>query len=107
MASVSNSYIYPQSSPYYDTNIVDNKFLDVMEYREIPQNPDDIYYEVPQVYQYRPDLLAYDLYGDSKLWWVFAARNPNKLGPDPYFNLVAGIGIYIPNQITLQVVLGI
>lgn len=107
MSSVSNNYNYPQSSPYYDTNTVDNKFLDVLEYREIPQNTDDIYYEVPQVYQYRPDLLAYDLYGDPKLWWVFAARNPNKLGPDPYFNLVAGIGIYIPNIITLQVVLGI
>ena len=107
MASVSNNYNYPQSSPYYDTNVVDNKFLDVLEYREIPQHPDDLYYEVPQVYQYRRDLLAYDLYGDPKLWWVFAARNPNKLGPDPYFNLVAGIGIYIPNIITLQVVLGI
>jgi len=106
MAGVSNNWNYPQSSPYYDTNIVDDKFLDFLEYREIPQTPDDIYYELPQVYQYRPDLLAYDLYGDPRLWWVFAARNPNKLGPDPYFNFVAGIGIYIPNIVTLQVVLG-
>lgn len=106
MAGVSNNWNYPQSSPYYDTNIVDDKFLDFLEYREIPQTPDDIYYELPQVYQYRPDLLAYDLYGDPRLWWVFAARNPNKLGPDPYFNFVGGIGIYIPNIVTLQVVLG-
>jgi hypothetical protein len=106
MAGVSNNWNYPQSSPYYDTNIVDDKFLDFLEYREIPQTPDDIYYELPQVYQYRPDLLAYDLYGDPRLWWVFAARNPNKLGPDPYFNFVTGIGIYIPNIVTLQVVLG-
>lgn len=106
MAGVSNNWNYPQSSPYYDTNIVDDKFLDFLEYREIPQNPDDIYYELPEVYQYRPDLLAYDLYGDPRLWWVFSARNPNKLGPDPYFNFVTGIGIYIPNIVTLQVVLG-
>lgn len=107
MASVSNNWTYPQSSPYYDTNVVDGKFLDVLEYREIPASASDVYYEVPQVYQYRPDLLAYDLYGDPKLWWVFAARNPNKLGPDPYFNLVGGIGIYIPNLVTLQAALGI
>jgi hypothetical protein len=106
MAGVSNNWNYPQSSPYYDTNIVDDKFLDFLEYREIPQTPDDIYYELPEVYQYRPDLLAYDLYGDPRLWWVFAARNPNKLGPDPYFNFVTGIGIYIPNIVTLQVALG-
>lgn len=107
MAGVSNTNIYPQSSPYYDTNIVENKFLDFLEYREIPQNPSDVYYQVPLVYQYRPDLLAYDLYGDPALWWVFSARNPNKLGPDPYFNLVAGIEIYVPNYTTLQLALGI
>ena len=107
MTGVSNSYVYPQSSPYYDTNVVENKFLDVLEYREIPLNPNDVYYQLPLVYQYRPDLLAYDLYGNPSLWWVFAARNPNLLGPDPYFNFVAGIEIYIPTITTLQVVLGI
>ena len=107
MAGVSNSYVYPQSSPYYDTNVVEHKFLDVLAYREIPLNPNDVYYQLPLVYQYRPDLLAYDLYGNPSLWWVFAARNPNLLGPDPYFNFVAGIEIYIPNITTLQVVLGI
>lgn len=107
MVGVSNVNTYPQTSPYYDTNVVENKFLDFLEYREIPMNPNDVYYEVPLVYQHRPDLLAYDLYGDPNLWWVFAARNPNKLGPDPYFNLVAGIGIYVPNLVTLQLALGI
>jgi Base plate wedge protein 53 len=107
MSGFSNTQDYPQSSPYYDTNVVNNKFLDFLEYREIPINSNDVYYEVPLVYQYRPDLLAYDLYGDPALYWVFAARNPNKLGPDPYFNLVAGVGIYIPTLITLQLALGI
>lgn len=69
--------------------------------RPIPPTPNDTWYIVPAVYEYRPDLLAYDLYNDSKLWWVFAARNPNKLGPDPYFNFKAGIGIYLPQQETL------
>jgi hypothetical protein len=52
-------------------------------------------------------MLANDLYSDSRLWWVFAARNPNVLGPDPYFNFVSGISIYIPKLDTLKQVLGI
>lgn len=102
--------LYPSTSPYYLTDIfTQNKinYLEIMKYRPIPRIASDVLYTVPYVYQYRPDLLAYDLYGDAKLWWVFAARNPNTLGEDPYFNLVAGVKIYIPKQETLSRVLGI
>lgn len=104
---MANQTIYPATSPYYDTNIVDNKFLDFMTGRVIPQYPSDIYLTLNDTYQYRPDLLAYDLYNDARLWWVFAARNPNTLGPDPYFNFKSGIGIYIPTKDTLVEYLGI
>jgi alpha-L-fucosidase len=104
---MSTNSIYPATSPYNTTDIVDTKYLDVMNYRPIPRKPSDVYYTIPAVYQYRPDLLAFDLYGDSKLWWVFAERNPNRLGKDPYFDFVAGLGIYIPTQDTLKQVLGI
>lgn len=99
--------IYPASSPYYLTDIVNNKFLDFMVDRPFPMNPDDVYYVLPAVYEYRPDLLAHDLYSDGRLWWVFAARNPNKLGPDPYFNFTAGTGIYIPKLSVLKAYLNI
>lgn len=102
--------LYPATSPYYLTNIVKDKklnYLDILDYRNIPKLTSDVLYTVPGVYQYRPDLLAYDMYGDAKLWWVFAARNPNTLGKDPYFDLVAGIKIYIPKQDTLSKILGI
>lgn len=99
--------IYPRSSPYYNTSVVSNKFLDVLTYRPIPFDPMDVLMTVTPVYEYRPDLLAYDLYSDAKLWWVFAARNPNLLGPDPYFNMLSGLQIYVPTQSTLQRVLGI
>jgi hypothetical protein len=102
----SNQTIYGRSSPYFTTPIIKNKFLDVMQNRAIPYNPTDVLMTITQVYEYRPDLLAFDLYNNSKLWWVFAARNPNLLGPDPYFNFKAGLGIYIPTQDTLQRVLG-
>jgi alpha-L-fucosidase len=97
--------LYPTTSPYNTTGIVNAKFLDVMVNRPIPLNPSDIYYQIPQLYEYRPDLLAYDLYGDSRLWWVFAQRNPNRL-KDPYFDFKAGLGIYIPKLDTLAQVLG-
>lgn len=98
--------LYPATSPYSTTGIVNNKFLDVMVNRTIPMNPSDIYWEITTVYEYRPDLLAYDLYADSRLWWVFAQRNPNRL-KDPYFDFVTGTGIYIPKLDLLRQVLGI
>lgn len=104
---MANQNLYPATSPYFNTNVVENKFLDVMNYTPIPMNPSDVYYTILPVYEYRPDLLAYDLYNDANLWWVFASRNPNVLGPDPYFNFKAGTSIYIPTLDVLSVVLGI
>lgn len=103
---MANNSLYPATSPYYNTDVVNGKFLDVMNYRPIPMLGSDIYYEIKPVYEYRPDLLAYDLYGNSKLWWVFAERNPNRL-KDPYFDFVTGLGIYIPKAETLNQVLGL
>jgi hypothetical protein len=53
----------------------------------------------------RPDLLAYDLYSDSRLWWVFAQRNSNRI-KDPVFDFVAGTVIYIPQLPNLRSALG-
>ena len=103
----SNQNVYPATSPYFNTNIINDTYLSVLNYTPIPMNPSDVYYTLTSVYEYRPDMLAYDLYGDANLWWVFASRNPNRLGPDPYFNFTAGLGIYIPTIDTLRVVLGI
>lgn len=99
--------IYPATSPYYDTGVVNAKFLDFMVNRPIPRQPSDVYFTIPLVYQYRPDLLAFDLYNDPRLYWVFAARNPNALGYDPYFDFKAGIQIYVPKLDTLKQVLGL
>lgn len=98
--------IYPATSPYYTSSIVDGKFLDVMINRPIPPNISDVYWSIAPVYEYRPDLLAFDLYNDPRLWWVFAQRNPNRL-KDPYFDFTTGKKIYIPKIQTLKSVLGI
>jgi hypothetical protein len=97
---------YTQSSPYYNTQIVSDEYLDIMENRPISTDMGDQYWEITATYHQRPDMLAYDLYNDSKLWWVFAQRNPNTL-KDPMFDFTAGTKIFIPQITTLQQNLGI
>jgi hypothetical protein len=98
--------LYPPTSPYYSTTIFNSKFLDVMVNRPIPMDPSDVYYTLLPVYEFRPDLFAYDMYNDSRLWWVFAQRNPNRL-KDPIFDFTTGTSIYVPKLATLKAVLGI
>lgn len=97
---------YPATSPYFSTEIVNGQYLDVMINRPIPGGPTDVYWQINTTYNLRPDLLANDLYGDSRLWWVFAQRNPNTL-KDPLFDFITGVWIYIPKQDTLKGALGI
>lgn len=97
---------YTQDSPYYNTSIFNDEFLDIMVNRPISSDMGDQYWEISPTYHLRPDLLAYDLYSDSKLWWVFAQRNPNTL-KDPVFDFVEGTKIFIPQITTLQQDLGI
>jgi hypothetical protein len=97
--------IYNKTSPYSVTEIV-NGYLDVLNFRDIPSERDDILFEVTSTYNNRPDLLAYDLYQDEKLWWVFSVRNKSII-KDPIFDLQAGRKIYLPKLSTLKRVLGI
>lgn len=96
---------YSKLSPYFNTDVF-GFFLDVAQIREIPHDPSDVTYQIDAVYQYRPQLLANDLYGSPSLWWVFSVRNPNVL-QDPIFDFVAGNIIYIPKKTTLISTLGI
>lgn len=95
---------YNKTSPYFDTNYV-QFYLDVMSDRSFPKEVDDTFFEITQTYQYRPDLLAYDLYQQSGLWWVFYQRNPNTLTSPPW-DFEAGRTIYLPKLATLQTILG-
>jgi hypothetical protein len=95
---------YTSTSPYFTTGY-SQFFLDVMVDRPIPKEPDDLQFKINTTYQYRPDLLAFDLYQTSKLWWVFYQRNPNTLIAPP-FDFVSGTVIYLPKITTLRSVLG-
>ena len=95
---------YNKYSPYYTTPTF-GPFLDLLNFRSIPKNSLDIEYKIDAVYRNRPDMLAADLYGNSALWWVFSARNPDIL-KDPVFDFYPGRIIYIPSKETLTAALG-
>jgi hypothetical protein len=97
---------YTGSSPWAATSIENEQYLDVLNIRPIPATADDVLYTVAVQYTHRPDLLAYDLYGSSKLWWVFSQRNMDVL-KDPIYDLVAGVKIYLPQGPKLRTALGI
>ena len=95
---------YSSTSPYYATGY-SQFYLDVMVDRPIPRLSDDLSFVINQTYQYRPDLLAYDLYQTPTLWWVFYQRNPNTLTAPP-LDFSAGKRIFLPKLSTLQETLG-
>lgn len=96
---------YNQYSPYYNTERF-GKFLDILNARPISRSSQDVLFKINKFYEFRPDLLANDMYGKSSLWWVFAMRNPNVI-QDPIFDFSIGKKIYIPDSKTLFTSLGI
>jgi hypothetical protein len=97
--------VYDSTSPYYTTGY-SQFFLDTMTNRPVPALSSDQLWTINLTYQYRPDLLAYDLYSNSQLWWVFYQRNPNTLTRPP-LDFAVGTQIYLPDMSTLQTALGI
>lgn len=95
---------YSATSPYFTTGY-SQYYLDVMVNRPIPKETDDLLMKINTVYEYRPDLLAYDLYETPALWWVFYQRNPNTLTAPP-LDFKAGVQIYLPKITTLRTALG-
>ena len=96
---------YQSDSPYANTRQY-SYYLDVLTPRRIPRRRDDVLHTLTLVHQYRPDLLAFDLYGNSNLWWVFQSRNPNAF-QDAIWDFRAGTKFYIPKKDTIEIALGI
>lgn len=86
-------------SPYGKTPVLTNYFpyLDVWVPPTITVSDNDEVYTIESKYNERPDLLAYDLYGSSKVWWIFMYRNPDVL-IDGVSDFLAGKEIFIPNK---------
>jgi hypothetical protein len=96
---------YNNTSPYLNTD-QSKGYLDVMTWRTVPFEGDDVLFTVTASYTHRPDLLAYDLYQNAGLWWVFAQRNPAVL-KDPVYDLEPGVQIYLPKLSAMRQTMGI
>lgn len=96
---------YRSSSPYFKTK-QNNLYLELLEIRPVPSEKDDFLYALENQYRHRPDLLAYDLYGNPKLWWVIVQRNMNVI-KDPIYDFEPGVRIYIPKKSNLERFLGV
>ena len=82
---------YSSTSPYFATDQNDIN-LEILNPRTITAELDDQSYTIERTYAYRPALLAYDLYGSPRLWWVFAQRNPDEI-EDPIYDFKPGVTI--------------
>lgn len=96
---------YSNNSPYSQT-LENNLYLELLTIRPVPAEADDYRYIIENQYRNRPDLLAFDLYGDAALWWVFVQRNMSVLR-DPIYDFEPGTVIYLPKKSNLQKFLGI
>jgi len=94
-----------RNSPWAKTKLVDDLYLDILSIRSVPAEDDDVLYTIPNHYIHRPDLLAYDLYGDKNLWWVFAQRNMDII-QDPVYDIEPGVQIRLPKGSNLKKFLG-
>lgn len=94
---------YGRVSPYANTP-QDPNFLSYYVHRTIQPDPSDQEIEIETKYDLRPDLMAHDMYGESRLYWVFTARNLNVL-EDPIFDFRTGVRIFVPRKDVLNRVL--
>ena len=96
---------YTSDSPWFDTPNRNGRFLDKLSIRPVPASNDDVTYIIQSQYHLRPDLLAFDIYDNEKLWWVFAQRNMNVI-KDPVYDFQSGVEIYLPRRSSLFRLLG-
>ncbi len=79
-----------------NTQVLDGVFLDINKLPNIAVTLSDESYAIDPAYDQRPDLLAHALYNNSRLWWVFALRNPDVI-KDPLRDFKSGTVIFLPS----------
>lgn len=86
---------YNTQSVYRNTSVVDGRYLDVLEWPMPDLSEQNLYtFELKSKHEHRPDVLAQELYGDSRLWWVFATLNPDNI-QDPILDFKSGMTINV------------
>jgi hypothetical protein len=88
------------------TKILDGLFLNINKLPKVPASIYDEDYKIEQRYDQRPDWLAYVLYGNERLWWVFALRNLDEIR-DPIRDFRAGTTIKLPSAEAVAKIVGV
>ena len=78
------------------------EFFDTPDFPEFPQSSNDKIITIDQTYLGRLDLIAYDFYGDSNLWWVIALVNNLELIPT---SMYIGMQLKIPVSDSISIYL--
>ena len=86
---------------FYKKTQDDGFFLGYYEPISIKPDSSDYYVEIPTKYDLKPGLMAYDLYGNAQLLWVFSVMNRDTIN-DPLFDFRAGKIIRIPTKSRLN-----
>lgn len=80
-------------------------FLDINSLPKIPADAFELDYKIKEAHNGRPDILAMELYGSPRLWWVFALKNPDII-KDPLNDFKPGVVIKIPSPETVKSFVG-
>lgn len=78
-------------------NYTENKFLTFGIYKKPKRKPsgDEQWMEITTDYEYRPDLVAYEVYGSPELWWSIMEFN----GMKDILEFKTGVNIMLPGNI--------
>lgn len=85
---------YERYSSVIEESETGDIYLDTPNLPDIDEDETDREYRIHEMYHRRPDKLAFDLYGDSDLWWVIAQRNNWE---HPVFDCFKGKTILAPH----------
>jgi hypothetical protein len=92
---------YRRDSFIRRTQTRDRLFLDVNRLPAVPSRIDDEEYIIEPMFENRPDLLAYEVYGNARAWWVIVLRNTDVIR-DPLRDFRTGVTIQLPNPETVK-----
>lgn len=72
-------------------------YTDIYEPPLVPDFAKTTRFTITQKYVRRPDILAYELYGDSKFWWIFPLYNRNSI-VDPINDFTLNKVLLVPDR---------
>tara|TARA_B100000965_G_scaffold238991_1_gene200353 strand:+ start:2299 stop:2592 length:294 start_codon:yes stop_codon:yes gene_type:complete len=74
---------------------INAKFTELYEPGNELFSTEQVEHTIESKHNKRPDLLAYELYGNQRLWWIFMHFNPNII-KDPIMDFNSGKTILVP-----------